>query len=163
MPTLPPKPNRFQGLSLGELYEACQVRASTLLGLDRGRDTRERTNLAEDTAHLLLAVAPALVKDDQVLGTPAKAIFLGSEEFLPAFLTAHEFELRQVRYRTLIAASDLAYGRRAEQWLREGTLSDGEPVYDLAIASEQGLALVLAHLELVYKTHRKPTALCRTP
>lgn len=145
-----PELNRFQGLSLGELYEACQVRASTLLGLDRGRDTQERANLAKDTAHLLLAVAPVLAKGDLAPGTPAKAIFQGTEEFLPAFLTAHELELRLARYRTLIAASDLAYGGRAEKWLRDGLL-DGQRVYDLAMDSEEGLALVLAHLEQVYK------------
>ena len=150
-----PEPNRFQGLSLGDLYEACQVRASTLLGLDTGRDTRERANLAQDTANLLLAVAPRLAKADHIPDTAAEAIFRDAEEFLPAFLTAYELELRRVRHRTLIAASDLAYGWRAEEWLRNGRLND-RPVYDLAMDSEEGLAFVLAHLEREYQaSHRR--------
>lgn len=150
MPARPPEPNRFRGLSFGELYEACQVRASTLLGLDRGRDTRERANLAKDTAHLLLAIAPVLTKGEQASGTPASAIFRDNEDFLPAFFTAYELEVRQVRYRMLVAASELAYEARAEQWLRAGRLN-GQRAYDLALDSEEGFAFVLAHLEQTYK------------
>src|SRR5687767_5443443 len=100
MPSRDSETNRFQGLPLGDLYEACQTRASTLLGLDKGRTTQERANLAKDTAHLLLAVAPTLASGEHVPGTPSQAILQGSEDFLPAFLTAHEIDLRQARYRT---------------------------------------------------------------
>ncbi|HEY5781413.1 MAG TPA: hypothetical protein VIT66_06045, partial [Lysobacter sp.] len=140
MATRETETNRFHGLSLGALYEACQTRASTLLGLDKGRSTQERANLAKDTAHLLLAVAPTLASGEHVPGTPSQAILQGSEDFLPAFLTSHEIELRQVRYRTLVAASDLAYGGDAEQWRRDATI-DGQRVYGLAMGSEEGLAL----------------------
>lgn len=141
--------NRFQDLSLAELYEACQARASMLLGLGGGRSTEERANLAKDTAYLLLAVAPSLASGKHVPGTPPQAILQGSEDFLPAILTAHEVELRQIRYRTLVLASDLAYGGDAEVWRRDFAL-DGKRAYDLAMGSEEGLALVLAHLEEVY-------------
>ena len=149
MPNRDSEINRYQELSRAELYEACQARASMLLGLGGGRSTGERANLAKDTAHLLLAVAPSLASGEYVPGTPAQAIFQGTEDFLPAFLTAHEVVLTQVRYQTLVAASDLAHGGSAEWWRRDGTLN-GQRVFDLAISSEQGLALVLAHLEEVF-------------
>ena len=117
--------------------------ASTGDGPRRSEPTSPRT------AHLLLAVAPTLASGEHVPGTPSQAILQGSEDFLPAFLTAHELELRQVRYRTLVAACDLAYGGASEQWCRDGTV-DGQRVYDLAMGSEEGLALVLAHLEEVF-------------
>src|SRR5688572_17873018 len=150
MPKRESDTNRFQGLSLRELYEACQTRASTLLGLDSGHSTRERANLAQDTGYLLLAVAPTLSSGEHVPNTPTQAILQGSEDFLPALLTVHEVELRQVRYRTLVIASDLAYGGGAELWRRDGKL-DGQRAYELAMGSEEGLALVLAHLEEVFK------------
>lgn len=74
MPKRESDTNRFQGLSLRELYEACQTRASTLLGLDSGRTARERANLAKDTGHLLLAVAPTIASGEHIPGTPAQAI-----------------------------------------------------------------------------------------
>lgn len=133
--------NRFHDLSRAELYEACHARASMLMGLGGGRSTAERFNLTKDTAHLLSAVAPTMASGEHAPGTPAQAILQGSEDFLPAFLTAHEIELRQVRYRTLVAACDLAYGRGADRWCRDGTI-DGQRVYELAICSEEGLAIV---------------------
>lgn len=153
MPNRGSETNRFQGLSLTDLYEACHTRASSLQRLGEGFATltpAERDNLARDTALLLLAVAPTLASGEYVPGTPTKAILEGSEDFLPAFLTAYEAHLREFRYRTLVTASDLAYGGRADRWRQEGTI-DGQPVYDLAIGSEEGLALVLAHLEQAYK------------
>ena len=141
--------NRYQDLSRAELYEACHARACMLLGLGGGRSTGERANLAKDTAHLLLAVAPSLASGAHVPGTPAQAILQGSEDFLPAFLTAHELEQTRVRYRTLVAASDLVHGGGADLWRRDGML-DGQRVYDLAMGSEEGLALVLARLEEIF-------------
>ena len=147
--------NRFRDLSRAELYEACHARASMLMGLGGGRSTAERVNLAKDTAHLLLAVAPTMPGGEHVRGTPAQAILQGSEDFLPAFLTAHEIELRGVRYRTLVAACELAYGRGADGWCSEGTI-DGQRVSELAMGSEEGLAIVLAHLEKVFLAKNNP-------
>lgn len=149
MPNRDTDSNRFKGLALADLYEACQVRASTLLGANNVRNTQERTNLSKDTAHLLLAVSPALASGEQVPGTAAKSIAQGTEDFMPAFLTEHEMALRQVRYRTLVVASDLAYGGAAETWRRDGVI-DNQRVYDLAMDTEEGLGIVLAHLERVY-------------
>jgi hypothetical protein len=142
-------------MPLSELYLACQGRAGTLMGRDTGRTTTERVNLATDTAQLLLAVSARLATGERPPGTPSQTVLQGSEDFLPAFLTTHEIEMRQLRYRTLVAASDLACGGNAEAWRQDGKL-DGERAYDLAMGSEEGLALVLAHLEEIFMSRNGP-------
>jgi hypothetical protein len=142
--------NPFHGLPLAQLYVACQQRARTLLESGVERTPEERANLAKDTAYLLMAVAPALAHGEHIPGSAEKALAQGTDDFMPAFLTVHEVELRQVRYRTLVAAADLACGGKGHDWCRDGTI-DGHRVYELAMGSEQGLAQVLGELEQIYR------------
>ncbi|HEY5803064.1 MAG TPA: hypothetical protein VIT90_05170 [Lysobacter sp.] len=146
-----PRPSPFAGTNpyldrpLSQLFAACQQRADGLLRREHSYTPEERASLAHDTAHLLLAVSPALAHGEDMPGSPARAILQGRGDFVEEHWRAHESALRSARYRTLVMASDLALGGQARVWRRDARI-EGELVYDLALSSEMGLLRTLSEL-----------------
>jgi hypothetical protein len=137
--------NPYLDRPLSQLFAACQQRAEGLLRRDQSYTAAERASLAHDTAHLLLAVSPALAHGEEMPGSPARAILQGRGDFVEEHWRAHESALRSARYRTLVMASDLALGGHARIWRRDARV-DGDLIYDVALSSEMGLLRALSEL-----------------
>lgn len=147
-----PKPNPYHGQDLAELYAACQRRAGELLDPDPPRRTPEqRSALAVDTAHLLLAAAPAFSSGRYKATEPEREIEMLPHRFQGAFEDFHRDQQLEARYRTLRRAADAVFGGAAYRWIRDGVV-DGQRAYDLALESDAGLGRVLEHLAGLFRT-----------
>lgn len=136
--------NPYYGMPLEDLAEAMQKRAGELQGR-RERSPEERLALADDTAMMILVAAATLSPGHHAAGEPERAMD-APPGFAVAFARWHEQAARGARYRTLVRAASAALGARMQVWIRDGRVG-GERAYDLALASDEGLRLVLQELE----------------
>lgn len=136
--------NPYNGMSLEDLAEAMQKRAGELQGR-RERTPGERLALADDTALMVLTAAALLTPGHHAAGEPERGMD-SPPGFAAVFGAWHALQAKTARYRVLVRAANAALGRRMEAWIRDGRVA-GERAYDLAMASDEGLQLVLQELE----------------
>lgn len=134
----------YYGMPLEELTDAMQARASELQAR-RSRSTEEREHLAADTALMLLSAAAAITPGHYVADAPERAMD-STEGFQAAFARWNDQLVKACRYRVLVRAANAALAGRAEVWMRDGRVA-GERIAELALASDEGLRLVLQELE----------------
>lgn len=137
------RPSPYHGMPLEDLYDAMQARAGELQAR-RGRSPEEREALAEDTALMLLSAASRLSPGHHAAGTPERDMDTAIG-FEAAFARWNDQLVQASRYRVLARAANAALGAGADAWRRDGRVG-GERAYDLALASDEGLALVLGEL-----------------
>lgn len=136
--------NPYYGMPLEDLTEAMQKRAGELQGR-RERSAEERLALADDTAMMVLVAAAALAPGHHAASHPERDIDAPGG-FAASFSRWNDDLVRGVRYRVLVRAANAALGARAQAWIRDGAVA-GQRAYDLAMASDEGLLLVLQELE----------------
>lgn len=139
--------NPYLDASMRELWQACQDRAGELMRAPSGTRTPEqRQALALDTAHLLLVLADEIKTGEFVANAPEKDLQNPNADFVAVFMRHHEDDGTGLRYRTLTRVADFVLGGERHHWLRTAEL-DGQRLYQVAIASEEGLRRALEELE----------------
>lgn len=146
--------NPYVDASMRELWQACQDRAGELMRPPSGQRTPEqRQALALDTAHLLLVLANEIKTGEFVANAPEKDLQNANADFVAVFMRHHEDDGTGLRYRTLTRAADFVLGGGRHHWLRTAEL-DGQRLYQVAIASDDGLRRALGVLEGLRGTKR---------
>lgn len=135
--------NPYRDLPLEQLWDALQARAGELQAR-RPRPPEEREALASDTAMLLLTAAAAIAPAHHSGGPERDMDSVAG--FAAAFARWNDELVRGVRHRVLVRAANAALGGRTRAWLRDGRLG-GQRAYDVAMASDEGLQLVLGALQ----------------
>lgn len=148
--------NPYRGLTLNQLYRACQERAGELLqkpGREPVRRTREeRAALAQDTAYLLLAVASAVDPGDATPDTARWNMKYGGVGFVEAFTEQARRNITTARWRVIRDAADLVLGSNLS---RMDAIIGGHPVYDRPYDSDAGLQRALEGLAREYAAREK--------
>lgn len=136
--------NPYYGMPIDELAEAMHARMAELQAR-RPRTPEEREALAGDTAMMLGVAARDLFPGRHAAGAPERDAdsALGLAE---AFARWNDELVRAARHRVLTRAASAALGAGARTWVRDTMLS-GQHAYDVALASDEGLRLVLEALE----------------
>lgn len=135
--------NPYLEESLQELASSCQRAASHLETI--APDAPVPSTLQERLRLLLIASGTRLLPNE-VWGTRPEGA-RDPSHFRELLLAQHRQRLRENRYRTLALAADHHLGANSHNWLRDTTL-DGRPLYDEAMASEEGLLAALRAIEL---------------
>jgi hypothetical protein len=125
------------GLGLTKLGDQCDRRAGELLRREPA------TELASDTAYLLLAAARRLAPAQYTPTDPAIAISHAGAGFAAAFTGWHQQLAQEARYRVLSRAADAALGADAEVWLRTEHDQVGGRPGAIATSSDDGLRRVI--------------------
>jgi hypothetical protein len=149
------KSNPYLELDLEALTRAFHARAGELLKQGVQRTAEERSALARDTAHQLLAAARLLDPGYYQAGEPEEAMERGQESLVEAFGGWSVRLQREARHRVLLRAINAAVPRNPYSWLREEKLDD-RPLSELALESDEGLARVLVHLQEIASSGRRP-------
>lgn len=146
--------NPYVDASMRELWQACQDRAGELMRPHNGTRTPEqRQALALDTAHLLLVLANEIKTGAFVANAPEKDLQNPGADFVAVFMRHHEDDGTGLRYRTLTRAADYVMGGERHHWLRTAEL-DGKKLYEVAIASDEGLRCALEVLAATRRVGR---------
>lgn len=148
--------NPYLELDLEALAEAFHRRAGELLKEGVQRSATERATLARDTAYLLLAAARVMEPGWAAPTAPEKALGHGNATLAEVFGGWAEALQRGVRHRVLVRAVNVAIAGNPVLWLQRARL-DGRALSDVAVESDTGLRLALAHLQALM------TALGRRP
>lgn len=125
-----------------QLALACS-RAAEDLGANRPRSREERLELAQRVRQLLLAAARRIAPTGSWFARPEAGRREG--DFFDSLREDHAQRLREMRYRALVMAAEHALGSAARAWLRDARRGE-DRIYDLALASEEGLEVALAEL-----------------
>lgn len=137
-----------------DLWQACQSRASDLLNPgNRPRSREQQERLAVDTAQLLMAIANELHPAEVLATTPETEVTESNPRIADAFLRHHAREAFGLRYKTLNRAADFVLGAGRYDWIGAAEIA-GKRLYDVALASDDGLRLALKKLESVQKSKR---------
>lgn len=132
--------NPFITASSDNLAKACSSAASDL-SANRPRTRDERLELAERVRLLLIAAAHRIAPSGTWFSRPEAVRH--DRDFMSSLNADHAQRLRENRYRTLSLAAEHYLAASAHNWLRDTRL-DGQPLYYLALSSEDGLARALA-------------------
>lgn len=127
--------NPYLDEPLAELSASCHKAAAHLQGTSPASPMQERLSL------LLIAAGTRLLPTEVWGSRPESA--RDSRQFDELLADQHQQRLREIRYRTLALAAEHYLGQRAHNWLRDARI-EGLRLYDVALASEQGLQQALS-------------------
>lgn len=142
--------NPYLDVSSDQLARACS-KAAHDVSANVPRDRQQRLELAERVRLLLMAAALRIVPAGSWFARPEVA--RRPDDFFPSLRADHLQRLRELRYRVLLQAAEHRLGAGAHNWIRDASRG-ADRVYDLALASEQGLEAALQDLARISSPDR---------
>lgn len=135
--------NPYIHKTLSSIAYACDGRAGELLR------RQPPTELATDTAYLLLAAARRLSPGAATPTSPQVAHTSGGAGFTQAFTEWAEQRHREVRFQVCQRAAEMVLGDGAALWMTSPSPTLGKAPCDLGSVSDEGMAAVLDCLDAI--------------